>query len=840
SHNETTELTTILLNQTINANTTGLKLTLTYNGTLNDNLRGFYRSSYKKGNETRWLATTHFEPTSARQAFPCWDEPAIKATFQISIKRPSNTYHVLSNTLMIKTNKTDGYVEFEETPEMSTYLVAFVVSDFTSNQNKDRNFSVWSNPTVNKESRMFALKYGEKTLKKLSDFTNYPYNNNMKKMDQIAIPQFAAGAMENWGLVTYRENALLYDKEVDTTEAKQSVATVIAHEFAHQWFGNLVTCKWWNSIWLNEGFATFFQYYIPDLIEEKETGVKDNWRLMEQFAVRALQASAFVVDAKKDTRALTVDENTIQTPEQISNLFDDIAYRKGGCILRMMQQFLTEEVFKLGLQGYLKNYKHESVQPDQLFDAMYKAQTDNIKKLLPDKIEFKDVMNNWVYKPGYPVVTVTRNKTSVKLTQERFFLDFAHSDDTAWYIPITYVTNKSSNKKLYWLKPNESLVLPLNEFEPNNSWILFNKDQTGYYRVNYDDEGWKHLTNCLSDVKCHQNISAVSRAQLIDDASNLARAGHTSYNNSLSVTVYLSHETDYIPWYAAARTFDYLNDLLWGTNVYEKYQEYVSQKVQNFAKKHDYKNSTGTHVEKLAKALAFKLACKYGKKGDSCVSYAEEQLDKWLEPKPNDTKIWQDLKNDILCVGLRHANYLTLANVLDKYLNSTGDEKKAILNGLGCNMNKSMVITLLEMSITTKEENVFDAMASVHSNNPGSFDVLFEFIQRNITQIKEKDTPEGTGLAGTLNKLATKVRSDEQLAKLVLFAHEHLEDEQTTKAIVSAANNLKAIKSHRDEISKWVEKQPTSKEKPTEPSSASFVSLTSFLIIIPILLTRFN
>ncbi|KMQ91241.1 aminopeptidase n [Lasius niger] len=826
---------TVSLSNPIDTGTKNVKLSLSYTGVLNDELRGFYRSSYKKGNETRWLATTHFEPVGARQAFPCWDEPAIKATFNIRITIPENikNYKVVSNMLESpeSTNKT---TVFQQTPIMSTYLVAFVVSDYEVKREnaEEKRFGVWTRPdAIN--STEFALKIGNETLKKLDEFTGIKYYNMTEatKMDQISIPDFAAGAMENWGLVTYRETALLYTENKTTTQEKQAIATVIAHEFSHQWFGNLVTCDWWDYIWLNEGFATFFQYYTTEQVVQSL--YDESWHLMDQFVIKILQESAFVVDATDETRPLN-SKNSAKTPGQIQSLFDDIAYKKGASILRMLQQFLTEDVFQKGLQRYLSNNKFKSVTPFELFKAIQDAEVDKVKNALPKEVSLDTVMSNWLNEPGYPVVNVMRIKESeiFNLTQKRFFLTKptkqAYTKPIEWYIPITYVTNEApEDTKSLWMKPNTTQTI---DKVNDKTWILVNKDQTGYYRVNYDPGNWKLLATYLRE-DYYKNISDTNRAQLIDDALNLARTGYLKYDASLRIIQYLSKETDYIPWYAAVRAFNYIDNLLQGSENLDKYHAYVARKIEAFAEEVKYNEpNEGTHVTKLGKKLALITACKYGQK--DCENFAKKELEEWLEDKEGNKKLSPDLKREIICAGLRKADAETWNKAVEKYKKSNDvDERLDILLGLGCATSKEIIKNFLDLTI--KEDPFTDtlsALDSIFEGNAGSFDSILDFINEHIEITKKANKKQLTAL---FNKLATRVITIEKYGELSLLADLHKIGRFTTFGHV--IENLAWIKSYQKDVGTWfVENQND------DSSSASSFTLASFLVLIPVLLARFN
>ncbi|KAJ9573939.1 hypothetical protein L9F63_008681, partial [Diploptera punctata] len=325
-------------------------LNIKYVGYLINNSNIFYRSKCFENYVAAftWLASTQFESTGARRAFPCFDEPKFKATFQINILRDGSRTS-LSNAPLVETKQVDKVGSlfmdvFEVTPVMSSYLVAFVVSDFTrvnlTDEENNRTYSVWTQPELIDDAN-FALNISVQLINSMVEFTDFDFE--FHKMDQAAIPDFSAGAMENWGLVTYRERLILVNHEKASVENEKQVATTISHEFGHQWFGDLVSPEWWKYIWLNEGFATYMEYFGVHT-------VKPEWRLDEQFVVDVIQ-NALAVDGVNSSHPITTD---VYTPDEISSNFDNIIYDKAGSVLRSTEHFLTTDTFKKALQNYLK------------------------------------------------------------------------------------------------------------------------------------------------------------------------------------------------------------------------------------------------------------------------------------------------------------------------------------------------------------------------------------------------------------------------------------------------------------------------------------------------------
>nr|CAD7396260.1 unnamed protein product [Timema cristinae] len=533
-----------------------------YVGYLNDDMAGFYRSYYKVGEEIRWIATTLFHPTNARKALPCFDEPELKAKFRISIARLPK-YHSISNAKRIETttpNTTeDGRIwdEFEETPAMSTYLVSFIVSDFGSSSNLAGNVSVWARESAVAQAA-YSVSISQDTLTALEHFTEINYQ--LDKMDQAAIPDFSFGAMENWGLVTYRENLLLFDETVSTTANRQSIATIIAHEFSHQWFGDLVTPDWWAYPWLNEGFATYFEYFIAAKVEP-------NWQLDQQFLVEVVQ-NAFATDALDSSRPMNYN---ITYSSEIIGVFDTITYDKAGSVIRMLEHVLTSETFRKGLSRYLKAQSYQTTKPDILYSHLQAQHSETVGS--DESVNVKQIMDSWGNQKGYPLISVTRDyhAGTANVTQKRFLLrptSDTSDDGFNWWVPLSYTSRSEADFTMtspaVWITPSDS-QLQLTGIGGSGDWVIFNIQETGYYRVNYDAQNWQLITNQLNSDQ-FDVIHVLNRAQLLDDSLNLARAGILDYVSALDVTSYLYRETDYIPWYSAFNAFNFLNIRLRGAS----------------------------------------------------------------------------------------------------------------------------------------------------------------------------------------------------------------------------------------------------------------------------------
>ncbi|XP_056457704.1 leucyl-cystinyl aminopeptidase isoform X1 [Gadus chalcogrammus] len=506
-------------------------LTLDYQASLSSTYDGFYNSSYTdKDGKKRVLAATQFEPLYARKAFPCFDEPAFKATFLVRISRRDG-YVALSNMPKAKTtNITGGLLldEFEKSSvNMSTYLVAFVVATFqsVSKNVSDTLVSVYSVPEK-KDHTVYALDTACKLLQFYNSYFDIAYP--LKKLDLVAIPDFLAGAMENWGLITFRETSLLVNNQSSPLQ-KQLIASVVAHELAHQWFGNLVTMSWWNDLWLNEGFATYMQYmslqHEYPLLDIGNHFLTVRFRALDKDALN----SSHAVSARADT------------PEQVAEMFDSVSYEKGASILLMLNASLSGDLFRKGIVGYLRKFSGSNTVTDDLWNSIAQADVTQQHPNIPG------MMNTWTQQKGFPLVSVSRDGDQVTLTQEPFLLstDATESAPSRWHIPVTYVTAGCS------LTPDCVRVFTLEDrnatlkLSKDVKWLKLNFQSTGFYMVDYGTAGWAALIEALTE-NCTV-LPREDRASLIHNMFALSRLGRVSFRQVLNLLAYVVNETEAAP-----------------------------------------------------------------------------------------------------------------------------------------------------------------------------------------------------------------------------------------------------------------------------------------------------
>ncbi|KAF8776973.1 Glutamyl aminopeptidase like protein [Argiope bruennichi] len=583
---------------------------------LKEKLEGFYISSYKTSDgQKRYLATTHFQPTLARAAFPCFDEPAMKATFQLTVVHEEG-YNAYFNSEVSQTEPYGNGLSitvFDKTLKMSTYLVAFVVCDFKALQKTSPdgvNVRVLVPPEQLNQAQ-YALDTAPKVLHFFQQFFNISYP--LPKLDMIAIPDFGPGAMENWGLVTFRMTTVLYNSMETSSESKEHVATVIAHELAHQWFGNLVTMQWWSDLWLNEGFASFVEYLGTNHVEP-------GWRMMDQFVVSTSQ-DAMSLDGLESSHPVMTD---VDNPEEIDAIFDFISYKKGAAILYMLENFLGTETLKKGLSTYLNKYRFKNARTEDLWDAFTQV------SLTTSHLNVSKILDTWTRQKGYPLLTVTLKHRIVRIKQRRFLLTPPEYDDAKpsdlspygykWFVPVTYITD-IDKENMFWLNMTDGeFLLPARA-----KWLKLNVNQTGFYRVMYDDGLWNTLIELL-----HTNYSVfkpADRANLLDDALTLARVGILDSGHALNLTRYLAKEQDYVPWETAILHFEVLDVLMQESPALALFHKFARNLMKPVAKKLGWTDE-GDHLKKKLRSALLRMLVKFG--DDETIRKAKITFQNWM------------------------------------------------------------------------------------------------------------------------------------------------------------------------------------------------------------------
>lgn len=579
-------------------------ISLNFTGTLNDKMKGFYRTAFKIGSTNVIAATTQFEATDARRCFPCWDEPAVKATFTVSLK--FNKYLTVDGQQMerialsnmpevSREDQADGHVlvRFDKTPIMSTYLLAMIVGPFEAVESADmrRPIRVYTTPGKKEQGR-FALEVACKALPYYEDYfgVNYP----LPKMDLIAIPDFASGAMENWGLVTYRETCVLFDPENTSTDRKQFIAIVVAHELAHQWFGNLVTMEWWTHLWLNEGFASFMEYLCVDHIFPE-------YEIMSQFVTDTYR-QALTLDSLHNSHPIEVP---VKYASEIDEIFDEISYNKGASVIRMLYNYIGDDCFRRGMKQYLTKFAYKNAITEDLWDALEAASNKPIRKL----------MSGWTSQKGYPWLTVTNtmegDKAKLTLTQSKFTSDgklLPEDVEASWMIPLNVVTGANPDKaKEVCLIEGRSNEVTIDGV--GNNWIKLNPGTIDLYRTAYSEEMTERLFPAISD----QTLSPIDRLGLLGDFFALCQAGKVKTLQLLKLIEAFKNETDYTVWNSIDSCLGRLNTLLANTDFQDKFHAYGRKLYANIFQKITWAAKPGEkHIDAMTRAMIINRLVSFG------------------------------------------------------------------------------------------------------------------------------------------------------------------------------------------------------------------------------------
>ena len=571
SLDEETEIATISFDGTLGKG--AWKLSAVFTGTLNDKLKGFYRSIWTdEQGKKHTIATTQFESTDARRAFPCFDEPEFKATFDVTLTVPEELT-ALSNGAIIKSESVGNglkAVSYERTMKMSTYLVCFCIGEFVSSKPVMVNgieTRVWCVPGK-EDMTEFALRAAAFATDHYEKYFEIPYPGG-KKIDHIAIPDFASGAMENLGLITYRETALLLNEKTATHAERTRVAVVVLHELAHMWFGDLVTMGWWNGLWLNESFATFMENLCLDAWQP-------TWNVWDEFGLS--RAAASRVDALRSTHPI---ECPVNHPDEAAQLFDVISYEKGCSVLYQIHQYIGAETFRRGIAIYLKKHSYGNTETHDLWDALEVACKAAAAESGDAPVPVREIMDRWVFTAGHPVVEVksaadAKDAGSVELTQRPFKFLSETADTTLWPIPVTLrakVDGKMVERK--FLMSEKSHVEKLGD-NPDSKieWVVVNSGGSGFYRVVYD----KALASALS-ASVMENLSAIERFNLVNDAWACVRSGILPTPDYIEMVKLFGAEEDPNVWAIITSSLGHLHSL-----VKDDHRKALAEVVRNLVK----------------------------------------------------------------------------------------------------------------------------------------------------------------------------------------------------------------------------------------------------------------
>ncbi|XP_078620093.1 puromycin-sensitive aminopeptidase-like isoform X4 [Branchiostoma floridae x Branchiostoma japonicum] len=660
------------------------ELTLEFAGELNDKMKGFYRSKYTSPDgQDRFCAVTQFEATDARRAFPCWDEPARKATFDVTLVVPKDRV-ALSNMNVVEEKPVPSRsdlreVRYARTPVMSTYLLAFVVGEYDYVEGRDADgvtVRVYT-PVGKSEQGKFALEVAVKTLPFYKEYFKIPYP--LPKIDLIAIADFAAGAMENWGLVTYRETALLIDPENSSSHAKQWVALVVGHELAHQWFGNLVTMEWWTHLWLNEGFASWIEYLCVDFCLPEY----DIWT---QF-VSTDYTGALKLDALKNSHPIEVP---VGHPDEVDEIFDTISYSKGASVIRMLHDFIGDEDFRKGMNLYLTKFMYKNTFTEDLWASLGEASGKPVDK----------IMSTWTKQMGFPVleVSATQEGTSrvLKIKQSKFCAEGPSEDDSSlWMVPVSISTSQSpaTAVKTLLLDQRETTVT-IDNVKPDD-WVKLNPGTVGFYRTQYSAEMLDRLLPAIKD----QSLPPRDRLGIQNDLFALAKSGVASTVDILRVMEAFVNESNYTVWSDLSANIASLATLLSGTDCYPQFKLFVQDLFKLVGEKLGWEPKDGEgHLDAMLRSIVLSHLGKYGHQ--ATIAEANQRLEEHIS---GTRTLAADLRGPVYATVLRHGDEKTYEKLLDLLRKADlHEEKVRILRSLGSVSQPELIQRVLEFALSSE------------------------------------------------------------------------------------------------------------------------------------------
>lgn len=678
------------------------QLKMAFSGEMNGKLRGFYWVKFKGQNgEDRFGGVTHFEATDARRAFPCWDEPALKACFDLTLIVPKDLT-ALSNTNIVSEadwpeDPSLHAITFATTPKMSTYLVAFVLGeyDYIEGTSQDGVVVRIYAPKGKQEQGKYALEVATRALPYYKDYFGIAYP--LPKMDLIAVPDLAAAAMENWGLITHRESALLVDELNTSAERKQNIALTVTHEIAHQWFGNLVTMEWWTHLWLNEGFASFIEFLSVDHLFPK-------YHIWTQFATDSY-AQAMELDALQNSHPIEVP---VRHPSEIDEIFDDISYHKGASVIRMLHNYIGDDKFRKGMNLYLTKHKYGNTTTEDLWHCLGEVCQAPVEA----------IMNTWVKQKGYPVISVScrddgKNQV-LTFSQEKFNADGkATKDGSLWIVPISIATSKAPTKiAKQFLLESETSVLVL-EGVSSAEWIKVNFGTVGCYRTLYSSDMLCQLIPAVEN----KTLPPLDRLGLQSDLFALVQSGHKSTVDILRLMEAYVEEDNYTVWNSLNSCLGKLNQLLSHTDLQPLLHVYGRRLLARIFSKLGWDPKPGeSHLATLLRSTVIDRLARF--KDPDILAEAKKRFDAHVAGTA------------IIPADIRGAIYLAAASVADRKLY---DEFLKLYRNTDLQEEKNRLSTAL--AGVTKPELIQATLEFSLSDEVKSQDAVFVIIYCAITAI---------------------------------------------------------------------------------------------------------
>jgi aminopeptidase N len=691
-------------------------LALRFTGKINEQGQGLFFMRYQEqGSGARKIMLgTQFEATDARRFFPCWDEPSFRARFQLTAVVPEN-WLAASNMPVQDEKKIAGgkEVRFAATPPMSSYLNVFVAGELDFIESRIGSTQLRVITTKGKaEMGRYALDASAQILQYYNDYFGVAYP--LPKLDQIALPGGFGGAMENWGGITYYESKLLFDPKTSSEETKQDIYEVLAHEMAHQWFGDLVTMAWWDNLWLNEGFASWMgskctAHFNP----QWEVWLRREFPRDPSRRVGIAKEAAMEGDARSTTHPI---QQQVATEAEANSAFDDITYKKGQSFLRMLESFLGEDVFRDGIRRYMAEHAYSNATTVDLWNSLSKASGKPVA----------DIAAGWTEQPGFPVVKVKREQGSnVSLTQEHFTINFKNAPRLEWKIPLTYeIVGQSPASLLMTGKLDSIHKIPLDRA------FKLNVNGAGNYRVEYDEPSWKLLLGAL------KNLGVEDRVNLLSDTWALVQANRVPIALYFELVETLPASTELAEREQVIHVLDFIDRLLRGSSEQEKFQHYAQSLLRptfdavGWEAKPEEQSATGSLRASLIRAL--------GNLNDpKILAGCREGFKAFLA---NPESLSPDLRPAVFSVVGRYADEQTWNELHQLGLKTTSiEEKQNYYDALASAIDPGLVKKTLAIAVTEElptSRAIF--LVSKVARESGHPDIAWDFARANMKTLLAK------------------------------------------------------------------------------------------------------
>jgi len=654
------------------------QLALKFSGKINAQGQGLFYARYQEQgtNEKKIMLGTQFEATDARRMFPCWDEPSFRARFQVTAVVPAK-FTAVSNMPVESEQKMEGgrEVRFAVSPSMSSYLVVLVAGELDAIEGEQDGVKLRVVTTKGKaETGRYALESEAKILHYYNDYFGIPYP--LPKLDLIAIPGGFGGAMENWGGITYYESVLLFDPKISSASTQQNVFAVIAHEMAHQWFGDLVTMAWWDNLWLNEGFASWMgskctDHFNPEWNEWLRRSAPRNPSRRIGFP----KDTAMQSDARSTTHPV---QQPVGTEAEAGSAFDEITYQKGESIIRMIESFLGEDVFRDGIRKYIAAHKYSNTTTADLWAALTEVSGKPLGEIAP----------GWTEQPGFPLVKVARQENTIKLSQERCTAHFANPPALEWQIPLTYAIEGQTVPNSFLLR---SKTADLPDEVPNDHAVKLNVGDAGYYRVEYDEPSWKLIVGRLG------NLSEADRVNLLADAWASVEGNHKPLSHYLGLLEKVTEKDELAVFDQIGDTFAFINRLLVGDPMRPGFQEYARAILRPAFDRVGWDSKPGEPAKKAF--LRASLIRNLGLLNDAdIIAGCRSRFDGFLiDP----TAVTPDLRPEIFAVVGRYADLQTWETLHKLGLKTTStEEKQTYYEALGGALDPKLAQRAVAIALT--------------------------------------------------------------------------------------------------------------------------------------------